>query len=118
MDIKIEIDKFITKNDNDEDAYLLDELKKSFEFKEFGRNLVIFHNEDDWISFAFFKWQQAECTDVKDVYINAQGELYWYGCGPSGNLRELRHSFFSEYIFYLDTNFLIECSNWLKQYFD
>lgn len=116
MDIKAEIDKFRIINENCEDAYLLDELKKSFQFNEFNRNLIIWNNDNEVISFAFFKWQSGECPG-NDTVKN-EGELYWYGCGMGEGLRELRHSYLNEYIFYLDTEFMIECCNWLKQYFD
>lgn len=118
MNIKKEIDRFIVKIDTGEDYYLLDDIKNKFEHKMSGRNLMIFHNEEDWISFAFFKWQSGESVNGKDECINNQGELYWYGCGPSGYLRELRHSYLNEYIFYLDTDFMIICCNELKAYFD
>ena len=117
MDFKKEIDRYIIKNDNDEDSYLLDELSRRFDHKLFGNNLMVYQNNGDWVDFAFFKWQCGEAVSLEKS-INNEGELIWYGSGPSGNLRELRHSYFPEYVFYANLDFMIECCNALKEFYD
>lgn len=116
MDFKSEIDRFIQKDHNNEDEYLFDALKDKFNHVVFGGNLFIYHIEDIWMNFAFFELNGSQIED--GVEINSTGRLFWYGDGPTGNLRELRHSYFPEYVFYASPVFIKDCCDIILEYFD
>jgi len=104
---------------NDEEVYSLDKMKElSTEHVELPSNGHLFYyREADGLHLNFFVGGfHTSDVDNKNVVI----DKIWTGCGPTGNLRELRHSFFGEngYIFYVNLDILEAASKDLRRYFD
>lgn len=116
MSFKTQIDNFIIKSYNDDDEYLYDGLTENFEHRFFNDHLFVFQKEELWMSFAFFQFNGCEMDGDKE--INKTGELFWYGDGPLGNLKELRHSYFAQYVFYASPSFIKQCCDIILEYFE
>lgn len=115
MDFKTQLSQFAIKDHGDY-QYLFDELTANFEHRFFNDHLFIFKKEDLWMTFAFF--QHVGCgfdNEDKEVHY---GDLFWYGDGPLGSLKELRHSYFPEYVFYASPSFIKQCCDIILEYFE
>lgn len=96
---------------NDETLYMLDEFSGHEMTSDLGVLRVV--EEDIWVTWCLLK-EQGSCSDGK-IY-----ELYAWGDGPSGNLREPRHTYFGRdgYIFYVDPEILEWGFKHLREWFD
>lgn len=116
MDFKSQLDQFTLENHNGDQEYLLDGLSGVFQHRFFDNHLFVYRIDDLWMDFSFFERSGAEIVGGKE--INRTGELFWYGNGPLGNLKELRHSYFTEYVFYANPKFIKQCCDILLEYFE
>lgn len=77
--------------------------------------LVIQKEDDLHVNFALL---QEDCDDGEDRFFS----VVFHGRGPSGSLRECRHTYWGEdgngYIFYPPFDLIIAALNELKKYFD
>lgn len=98
--------------------YDLDKIREKYEVIDLGSDgyLVLHWCKDKFIlNFAvleFFSEATNESTKV---------EVVVYGCGPTGDLRELRHTWWGDnkgYIFYPSITIITKAFNELKKYFD
>lgn len=96
-----------------ETLYSINSLKTEFTVIGIYQNGFIAYKEhtDIWLDFYIFQFYSGS---ESDSYI----QLIWCGSGTKGNLRELRHSYFSEYVFYINLNLINKSSKWLQQHFD
>lgn len=74
--------------------------------------------DDLIVSVALFDFAEGD-IDGK----NAQYERVFHGSGPSGNLRELRHTYWGDpkragYIYYVDASMIREAFDVLEKWFD
>ena len=101
--------------------YTAEELKQ-YESYQIEDGLIVVANRDDWIDFGVMDWHSSAIDGAGTIY-----SCLWHGCGPSGSLRELRHSYFGSpssescmtgYIFYLNRKQMIDAMNVLLNYFD
>lgn len=112
----------VEKSDNGFDMYDLDKLKEIFTVEELipGELWVAYNISDGfWVRFAFFDFLRSRGGD-KEVKVG----IFWHGDGPSGALRECRHSFFGAesdnpgYVFYVNRANFNAAFEWLSKYFD
>lgn len=107
------------KNHLDECTFSVDTLKKEFEVIEMEPEnswLVLFwDNEKLWLKFAVLDF----CSSDGDS-SNVQATILFYGDGPSGNLRECRHTYWGEngYVFYPNRKTINLALEHLSKHFD
>jgi len=106
-------------HDNDF-VYSLDYLKKTFEVVEIikDRGWIVFKwdaedGKDGWIKWAVMDWY-GSWNNKQFVNVEFQGE------GPSGSLRECRHTYWGEdgYIFYPNGPLITAAFQELSKYYD
>ena len=77
-----------------------------------------------WLEFAVLSWCCGEGLDNEGRIVSAeQYEHMFHGDGPSGNLRELRHTFWGDptnsgYIFYPSGKLIEAAFAELREWFD
>lgn len=114
----------VEKNEyNDSNYYLLSEMKAKYEVVELGNDgyLVLnwdkenlgYENEPIHLEFAVFSFNSC---DDKDTWLNLQ----FHGNGPSGSLKECRHTYWGEagYIFYPNGKVISLAFKELSKYFN
>lgn len=116
-------DKYSFGQDNCNDLlYKLDTLKENFQYEELiPESLWVMHNnnpdKDGYCSldFAFFDFNSSD-GDGSNVELN----MIMYGWGPTGTLKECRHTYWGKdgYIFYPNKKKIEIILNWLSVYFD
>lgn len=96
------LDSEVDPQHDDEKVYPLDKAKAKYEVREICKDGWLVLNWDEqklWLKFAVLGW----CTSDSDG-SNVLAEQVFYGEGPSGNLRECRHTWWGEngggYLFY------------------
>jgi hypothetical protein len=113
MEIIEEIKPCMFMNDDDDETYDIDILAKhGFTVTPIHRGFFIFKEIDNVLYFCFM-------TEANGNYEGERfGNVFWHGYGMTGSLRELRHSYFVEYAFYIPTRFIRECCDIMDTYFD
>ena len=103
--------------ENDDVVYELANLKLCPQWEQLNPNVVVISNSDDhgWLKWCFLEWHTGSMGGKENWY-----KPFLYGEGPSGNLRECRHSYIGEegYVFYLNKVNMIDALNWLAKYYD
>lgn len=99
------------RNEDDEISYSLNSLRKDFEIVELHNGVIAYRINDLWMDFYVFNFHCGKHDD--EDYI-----LFWNGQGTLGNLKELRHSYFQEYVFYANLKLIEQASQWLQTYFE
>jgi hypothetical protein len=91
-----------------EDGYLLDDARSKYAVKDLGNHGYLVLNWDDK---EFF---------LKFAVLTVGLDLQFYGEGPTGNLRECRHTYWGEdgYLFYPDGKVITAAFKELSKYFD
>lgn len=116
----------IIKNDNIvHDRHTEKELRSFFDVvvvKDNGCFCIKNHKDKDsiWKYFAILSFASSN-TDGTD----AEYDCFWFGEGPSGTLRECRHSYFGNspseidgYVFYLNRAVMNDAFDFLSEYYD
>jgi hypothetical protein len=109
-------------SDHTQAIYSLDEIKeKATEVIKLpsGGWLALYKQDDghEWYHYGLFQFAGAESDGDKNTMV----EKIFIGQGPSGNLREMRHTYFGEkdgYIFYLPMKMIREAFDVLSKYYD
>lgn len=102
--------------DEDEVIYSGDDIK--FEKIPLARGglLVLNWNEDGLnLQFAVLRFYQSDLYGKNVLY-----QCLFHGCGPVGNLRECRHTYWGDggYIFYLSGELIMDSFKKLSRYYD
>jgi hypothetical protein len=85
-----------------------------------GQGLLAVLEDGIHISFAVFRWEQGSASgDPPDEWY----QRVFHGSGPSGSLRELRHTYWGEtdnsgYIFYAPGKLIADAFKQLERWFD
>lgn len=96
-------------------AYYLSDLMKVGQLQQLGEHLwaIVVSSPEDWKEWAIFEWQ---CSDENLV----ETTMLVSGCGPTGYLKECRHTYWGEngYIFYPNAEHLKLALNWLETMYE
>lgn len=99
-------------------GYSLEYLKNNFEIREIAEHvymLLKWDAEKIWLDFAFFDFLISD-FDYKNMFV----ECVFHGCGPTGALRECRHTYWGEegYIFYPKKRVIKAALKALEEFYD
>jgi hypothetical protein len=90
-----------------------------------GNGLLAVSVRDEFlVSFVVFRFSMGLGTDHTGAQVSPRYyERVFHGCGPSGSLRELRHTNWGEpdnsgYIFYPHAKLICDAFKHLKRWFD
>ena len=99
-----------------ETEYLLSDIQKHTSVGTvLSKTLVVVYTwHDNWLKWCFLEWSGGD-TSGNDSF-----KPFMYGEGPSGALRECRHSYIGDdgYVFYLNKKNFIAALDWLSQHYD
>lgn len=102
---------------NDSWVYSLDKAKEKFEVAQVAdRGWVVVKTDGPiTIDFAVFEFSHSDADDS-----NIMMSHIFHGTGPSGGLRECRHTYWGEngYVFFPDAEIISKALEFLKKYFD
>jgi hypothetical protein len=108
----------------DEQVYPLDKAKARYEVRDLCQNgwiVLKWDKEKSWLKFAVLQFCTAE-HDPSDTrgYSNIKAYCVFYGDGPSGSLRECRHTYWGEdgYLFYPDGRIIAAAFKALSEFYD
>ena len=105
--------------ENGDKTFSLDELREVSDIIPLTDNCWLCIHKMDELQVEFLLCQFSS-SNIDDT--NVRVSTIFEGCGPSGNLRELRHIHWGPdgggYTFYLPGNAVIEALEKLKTYFD
>lgn len=98
------------------DKRKLKEHFTTYDLVHHGLLVVEEHDNSPWKSFAVLEFQEGLDDDVKMSMI-------FYGEGPSGNLRECRHTYWGQdenegYVSYPDGRIITDAFKYLSKYYD
>lgn len=120
MEISI-FDEFIDNTyNNDEELrkwdnyYDLNRIKDKFKVIPVGEGFMVWIDREGWINFFVFETVSWDGDTLKPSNI----KIIWHGEGPSDTLRELRHSYFSPYLFYINAKVIEASFQELRKHFD
>ncbi len=99
--IRIEKDKY----------WSLKDIKSCYDITELDSEILCLKEEDDTLYYALFTYNSSVEND-EELF-----KLVFHGWGSTG-LREMRHTYFTEYHFYLPGKSIIKSLTILQQYFD
>ena len=114
------MESLIQHNDHNADpVYAADEIRgvatRVVEINRTGLLAVLVDDESTWVQVALFRFSSSN-SDGSGV----MHQLVMHGEGPSGPLREFRHSYWGEdgYIFYAPRKLIVGALDALKEWFD
>lgn len=93
-------------NDKDEIVYSLDKIPVAYEIREITNGWVVLNWHDEtWLKFAV---------------LESDGSSVFHGEGPSGSLRECRHTYwgYDGYIFYPNARLITDAFRVLSEFYD
>lgn len=105
------------KSDQGDDVYSLNFLKNNYEVHELDEGYLVLEwhdpNSKSWLKFAALDFY---CSNGSDINLS----LVFYGEGPSGDLRECRHTYWGEdgYLFYPNKKVISSALTALSEFFD
>jgi hypothetical protein len=115
----------VTKNHNDDPYYAVDDLRKhaTTVINLEGRGLLAVLEDGIHISFVVTTFAEGPSTQDGQIVGPELHERVFHGSGPSGALRELRHTFWGEqdnggYIFYPSAKLITDAFHQLNRWFD
>lgn len=114
---------------SDDKGYFLKDLKKhATKIFELDSScwLTLYSNtsllKDGWVYYSMFEQVEADTEVVAGVLVekDIKVEELFHGDGPTGSLKELRHTYFANegYIFYLPMEATIKALTILQEYFN
>lgn len=113
FDDKLEKLEYDYKGDGDIMYYHLDTLRSEFETVELIPDRLWAIKEDTgFLNICFLEWGMED----DDVFVT---EVF-RSCGPTGSLRECRHTNFPDkgYVFYMNKDYMVAALDYLSKYFD
>jgi hypothetical protein len=101
-----------------DNEYSLDAVRGAFEvvpLEKDGYLILNFDKDRFWLNFAVLRWQSSN-QKGGDVHCG----MVFHGSGPTGSLRELRHTWWGEdgYLFYVPGALVSNAFKALSAYFD
>jgi hypothetical protein len=102
--------------ENDYKQYEINDLKSlpsKLEMLDRTDVIVLYTIEEHWMTFCFLAWSASSGDESWYTPL-------WHGMGPTGSLRECRHSYIGEdgYVFYVKKQDFIAVLDWLSQHYD
>jgi hypothetical protein len=103
------------------DGILIPIVKERFRVEDLPKGFFVFDDKDLWVKFAVLEYIGGFIDN--DGETLTEGKCIFYGEGPSGNLRECRHTYWGEddsggYIFYPHGQLIIAAFKRLSEFFD
>lgn len=96
--------------DND---YNLADIIENNEVIEFENGILVLIKDDITIDFFLIERNWSS-----DDFPKGFGNMVFYGYGFSGNLKEMRHTYFNPYLFYINAKLIEQAFNELRKYFE
>lgn len=101
-------------------CYSITELKKpNFNLEALNEDFLVLSRKDehDWLEFCFLEVNSRELPYSEDSTLCT---VLWHGEGPSGSMRECRHSYIGEdgYVFYVSKKNFTAALEWLERHYD
>lgn len=103
-------------NDKDEIVYSLDKIPVAYEIREITNGWVVLNWHDEtWLKFAVLEFNHSDGDGSNTVTTPV-----FHGEGPSGSLRECRHTYwgYDGYIFYPNGQLITEAFKVLSEFYD
>ena len=98
-------------------VYSLDDAKAKYEVRELNGGYLVLNwdNEKLWLKFAVMSFYSAN-GDGSHVYLSVE----FYGEGPSGSLRECRHTYWGKdgYLFFPNGKLITSALAALSEFYD
>lgn len=115
----------VTNLDNGDPAYAVDDLRKhaTTVINLEGGGLLAVLEKDTHVSFIVTTFAEGPSTQNGQVVGPELHERVFHGSGPSGSLRELRHTYWGEqnnggYIYYPSAKLITDAFRQLQRWFD
>ena len=99
--------------DND---YLVEAIKCDYKTFDIDGGMIVWIEKDCWAEFFVFEVSASWVDDKQKEHSVA--DIVWHGNGTLGSLRELRHSYFNPYLFYINAKLIEASFKELRKHFD
>lgn len=96
-----------------DNEYDIGEIKRNHETIEFPNGVLVFIKDDILIDYFIIE-RNWSSRDFPDGF----GNMVFFGYGFSGNLREMRHTYFNPYLFYINAKLIEASFEELRKHFD
>lgn len=93
--------------------YNMEEIIKAHEVVEFDEGMLVLIKEDNCIDFFLIEQNWSS-----DDFPKGFGDMVFFGYGFGDSLREMRHTYFNPYLFYINAKLIEQSFAELRKYFD
>lgn len=98
-----------------DNEYNIGEISKYHEVIQLTNGILVLIKDDDGLCIDFFLIEKHWSSDE---FPEGFGEMVFYGYGFSGNLKEMRHTYFNPYLFYINASLIENSFRELRKYFE
>lgn len=96
-----------------DNEYDLGKITANHEVVKFDNGILVLINDDGCIDFFLIERNWSS-----DEFPAGFGNMVFYGYGFSGNLKEMRHTYFNPYLFYINAKLIEQAFAELRKYFE
>ena len=98
-----------------DNQYNIGKIKANHKYVALTNGLLVLIEEKDgtWVDYFLI-----ELNFYSEDFPDGFGNTVFYGCGASGNLKEMRHTYFRPYLFYINAKLIEEAFAELRKYFE
>ena len=100
-------------SDEWDNQYDFGKILSNHEAVKFDNGILVLIKEDTCVDFFLLEENWSS-----DDFPAGFGNMVFYGYGFSGSLREMRHTYFNPYLFYINAVLIEEAFAELRKYFD
>jgi hypothetical protein len=102
-------------------TFVIETISQKYKIEALPRGCIVIDNAGLWVNFAILRCVTEYTSD--DGTLMTEASCVFYGEGPSGNLRECRHTYWGEddnggYIFYPYGPLIVAAFKRLSDFFD
>lgn len=94
--------------------YNFNKIKDRFKVIPVGEGFIVWIEKDIWVDFFVFETVSWD----GDTHEPSDIRVIWHGHGTLSSLRELRHSYFQPYMFYINAKVIEASFQELRKHFD
>lgn len=96
-----------------DNEFNIGEIISAHEVVEFTNGILVMIKDDICIDFFIIEKNWSS-----DDFPKGFGNMVFYGYGFSGNLKEMRHTYFNPYLFYINAKLIEQAFQELRKYFE
>lgn len=100
-------------DDEWDNEYNIAEITANHEVVKFTNGILVMINDESTIEFFLLEEHWSS-----DEFPEGFGNMVFYGYGFSENLKEMRHTYFNPYLFYINARLIEEAFAELRKYFE